>query len=276
MSLSPADAAQRERTLAAHHTGAQELGCTIDGEPGWGWGDRSVSTRGRLDGKPVWIRTVGEDPRWITDGGFWTGNLDANMITGISKPTVLAWIEDRTSERWFRTEAMTLVAAPSASLDPAPGRAPDVDEGWLAQLRMALDRLATVPTQRLAHTQDAVTQRLREHFGDQLDSTVEHWDTAHNDLHWANLTAPMLTVFDWEGWGIAPAGYDAATLYCHSLLVPETARKVHAQFEDLLDTPDGRRSQLLAGARILKRGHNGDYSDLIAPLREHVQRLLER
>lgn len=274
MSLSPADAAHRERTLAAHHAGAREIGCTIDAEPGWGWGDRSVSTPGQLDGEPVWIRTVGEDPQWITDGGFWTGNLDANAITGIPKPTVLAWTEDRTSERWFRTEVMTLVTAPLASSDPAPARAPAVDEEWLAQLRTALDTLATIPTHRIAYTQDAVARRLHEHFGDQVDVTVEHWVTAHNDLHWANLTAPTLTILDWEGWGTAPAGYDAATLYCHSLLIPETARQVHEQFADLLDTPDGRRTQLFAAARILDRARRGDYQDLEAHVHNHARALL--
>jgi thiamine kinase-like enzyme len=221
----------------------------------------------------VWIRTVGEDPHWITEGGFWTGNLDANAITSIPKPTVLAWTEDRRSERWFRTEAMTLVGAPLASSEPAPTKAPDIDGGWLTQLRKALATLATTPPSRIAHTQDAVARRLHEHFGDQVDATVERWVTAHNDLHWANLTAPALTILDWEGWGIAPAGYDAATLYCHSLLVPETARQVHEQFAHVLDTPDGKRSQLFASARILDRARRGDYRDLAGPVRNYSRGL---
>lgn len=236
MSLSPTDVAHRERTLAAHHAGAQKLGCTIDGEPGWGWGGRAVSTPGNLDGEPVWIRTVGEDPQWITDGSFWTGNLDANAITGIPKPRVLAWSEDRTPERWFRTEAMTRVTAPLAAVAPAPSAAPDVDRNWLFQLGAALDALAGVPTERLCYDQDGVTRRLHDHFGDRVDFTVERWVTSHNDLHWANLTAPTLTILDWEGWGLAPAGYDAATLYCHSLLIPKVAAQVHEQFADVLDT----------------------------------------
>jgi hypothetical protein len=272
--LSPADAAHREQTLAAHRAGAREIGCTVDGEPGWGWSDRSVSTHGLLDGEPVWIRTVGEDPRWITDGGFWTGNLDANIITGIPKPSVLAWTEGRTPERWFRTEAMTLVAAPSGTVAPAPSAAPAVDRVWLSQLGTALDVLAAVPTERLGYTQEAVTRRLQEHFGDRVDFTVDRWVTSHNDLHWANLTAPSLAILDWEGWGLAPAGYDAATLYCHSLLMPKMAAQVREQFADVLDTPGGRRSQLLATARILDRARHGDYDDLVGPVRNHAEGLL--
>ncbi|MFE7504646.1 hypothetical protein [Promicromonospora sp. NPDC057488] len=220
------------------------------------------------------MRTVGEDPLWITNGSFWTGNLDANTIAGVPKPTVLAWIEDRTSDRWFRTEVMTLVTDQITSSDPAPSVAPDVSPDWLARLQTSLDVLATVPTERVAYTQDAVKRRLHRHFGDRVDATVERWVTAHNDLHWADLTAPDLAILDWEGWGIAPAGYDAATLYCHSLLIPETARQVHEQFADVLDTTDGQRSQLFAIARILDRARHGDYKALAERAKNHLRTLL--
>ncbi|MGH3885275.1 MAG: hypothetical protein ACRDSZ_01695 [Pseudonocardiaceae bacterium] len=72
--------------------------------------------------------------------------------------------------------------------------------------------------------------------------TVTTWSTAHGDLQWANLTAPAPYLLDWEGWGIAPAGYDAATLYCYSLLAPNTARRVYETFTDILDTSTAHAS----------------------------------
>jgi len=51
------------------------------------------------------------------------------------------------------------------------------------------------------------------------------WTAAHADLHWANVLAPDCALVDWEGWGLAPAGYDAATLYVHSLLAPDTGER---------------------------------------------------
>ncbi|MCX4625107.1 hypothetical protein ACPCIZ_30920 [Streptomyces cellulosae] len=48
-------------------------------------------------------------------------------------------------------------------------------------------------------------------------SAVSCWTTAHADVHWANLTEP-LRLLDWEGWGQAPEGFGAATLYAYSLL----------------------------------------------------------
>lgn len=64
-------------------------------------------------------------------------------------------------------------------------------------------------------------------------------------LHWSNLTGPSLAILDWEGWGLALAGTDAATLHAYSLPVPEVAAQVHETFADILDTPDGLQARLL-------------------------------
>ena len=80
-------------------------------------------------------------------------------------------------------------------------------------------------------------------------------------------------ILDWEGWGLAPAGYDAATLYCHSLLVPAVARRVHAAFIDVLDSEAGRLAQLYVITRLLLRIADGDYADLAGPLHEHLGNL---
>ncbi|MBB4933402.1 thiamine kinase-like enzyme [Lipingzhangella halophila] len=111
---------------------------------------------------------------------------------------------------------------------------------------------------------------------DRVDTTVQMWVCAHGDLHWNNVTAPGCVLLDWEGWGMAPLGYDAATLYCHSLLVPDVAARVREEFTDVLDTPDGVRSQLLVIARMLQRSVHGDYPALVALLHRLADDLLTR
>ena len=93
---------------------------------------------------------------------------------------------------------------------------------------------------------------------------------------WANLTAPALYLLDWEGWGSAPADYDAATLYCCSPLAPNAARRVYETFADILDTPDGARVQLHVIGRLLLRVNGGDYPDLANPLHRHAQHLISK
>ena len=68
------------------------------------------------------------------------------------------------------------------------------------------------------------------------------WTTAHNDLHWGNVTGPELCILDWESWGRAPAGYDASTLLCTSLRHPPTAFKcVYLAIMSLDPTGTGQR-----------------------------------
>ncbi|WP_289851334.1 transposase [Actinoallomurus purpureus] len=81
-------------------------------------------------------------------------------------------------------------------------------------------------------------------------------------------------VLDWEMWGRAPYGYDAATLYCHTLLQADVAQTVHDTFADMLDTPEGTRTQLFVITRMLFRADRGDYDDLVIPLHRHARSLL--
>lgn len=106
---------------------------------------------------------------------------------------------------------------------------------------------------------------------DRVDPTVTTWVTAHGDLHWTNLTTSGPYLLDWEFWGAAPAGADAATLNCSSLLVQPMADRVYDEFAEVLDTPDGRLSQLCVIAQILR---HRDCGDLAAPLRRHAEHLL--
>ncbi|MGY0387773.1 phosphotransferase [Nocardioides sp. WG-D5] len=273
--LSPADRAHRRRLTDAHLGAAGRLGCDLDPDWKWGWYDRSVSGHATRAEQKVWIRTVTEQSQWV-DMLIWTGNLDANKIVGVPKPIVLDSAETRDEDRWFRTEVMTLVDQAPASSIPAATTPPAIDDAWLNQLGTSLEALAAASTTREAKVQDDVTQQLREYFGDRVDPQVDRWVASHGDLHWANVTAPSLVILDWEQWGLAPYGYDIATLYCHSLLVPDTAATITHRFAHMLDSPDGRRAQLLAIARMLGRTRMGDYTDLVVPLHRLADEILGR
>lgn len=152
----------------------------------------------------------------------------------------------------------------------------DLSGGWWSELRRSVDQVAQVSTKRVTVDQDRVERRLRVFFGDQVDPPVTRWATAHGDLHWANLLRPEFGLLDWELWGLAPAGYDAATLYCYSLFVPATAARVHETFADVLDSPDGIRVQLYVITRLLLRAERGDHPILVMPLHRHARTLLSR
>lgn len=100
--------------------------------------------------------------------------------------------------------------------------------------------------------------------------------SAPGNRHWANLTAPHLTLLDWEAWGMAPAGYDAAVLYCASILHPELRPDVHGTFADLLECPSGRIAQLAAILKLLCLVEDGEHLDIAAPLHRHARTLITR
>ncbi|MFE9633997.1 hypothetical protein [Streptomyces sp. NPDC006463] len=56
--------------------------------------------------------------------------------------------------------------------------------------RDALVALVGHSTQRVCLRQDHLAGRIREVYGDQVDTTVTEWACAHGDVGWANLTGP--------------------------------------------------------------------------------------
>lgn len=251
---------------AAHH-----FGLTVTGQPVYGWRLRSIGAQATGTGGQRWLRVVAEQPEWA-HGEHWTGNADANAITGINKPQVLdahEWSDGRRQ----RAEVMTyLVGRPCSRHDVL--RADLTLSGqWWTDLRHALGALSTIKTRRVHAGQDRISQRIRERFGTDVDCTIERWETAHGDLHWANLLCPQFGLLDWEHWGRGPAGLDAATLYFFSLLSPQIAHRVHTTFADTLDSRSGHVAQLYVAARILRRIDGGDFPDLAPQVTSLASRL---
>lgn len=218
---------ERRAWLEGHlHHAAEHLGADLAGDKVVNTYDmRSAGSRAtEQDGTEVWLRVVLSVPDY-QPACRWDGNIDANAITGVPKPRVLRWADwhDTTNYRGgsmlLRGEVMTLapgtVIAPAGSLYRDPG----LPSSWWDNLKQALTVLAAhpVPRPRAGDTVDYVINNARAHFDVEIDRAVfDHviWTTAHNDLHWGNVTGPDLFILDWESWGRAPAGYDASTLLC--------------------------------------------------------------
>lgn len=249
---------------------ARHFDVTVDGEPVFGWRLRSIGGRVSRAETWRWLRVVSDYPQWASGDG-WTGNADANALVGIAKPELLDVCEWDDDGRRQRAELLTLLPGTPVSTTEALHRPVHLPASWWAQLRANLNKLRNTPTGRINADQQTVSRRSIAAFGAEV--RVRHWETVHGDLHWANLLSPTLGILDWELWGRGPVGTDAATLYCHSLLVPAVADQVRATFADMLDGPDGRTAQLTVAARMLGRIEGGDYPELEQPLREHIAAL---
>ncbi|MGQ0775689.1 MAG: aminoglycoside phosphotransferase [Pseudonocardiales bacterium] len=254
---------------------AEQFGLSVTAAPVFGWRLRSIGALAHGRNGACWLRVVSEQPQWAT-GEFWTGNQDANTLTGLPKPVVLASTEwDEAEWRSQRAEVMTLLPGEPCSPSDVLRTEVELSDRWWRELRRSLSRLAGAPTPRITVTQSRINGLVRAAFGHHRNLQIKHWETVHGDLHWGNLLQPQLGILDWEMWGQGPTGTDAATLYCYSLLNPDVSRGVHNEFAEILDNPDGVIAQLWVAARLLKRIKNsGDFPCLETPLRKHIETLV--
>ncbi|MGW1194415.1 hypothetical protein ACWD4B_00950 [Streptomyces sp. NPDC002536] len=216
---------------------------------------RSVGAR---TDRGTWVRVErrGFD-RIGAQGG--NGPEAAAVLTGVAMPRWFAgftWREGNEPVMWRADEFELAEAAPvgkGALVTEDPG----LPDGWWAALNASLDALAGQWTPRIATpdtetaTQQLVTATLRETFPDLSDTSVDEWATAHADLTWANVTGPVFCLIDWEDWGTAPRGLDAATLWGNSLAVPALAERVWTERRQDLESRTGRLMALFFCAKVI-------------------------
>lgn len=242
------------------------------GEETWGWGGKTLS--GPASGH-LWLR-VAETRAEKAASASWKGPEEAHeaMPDRIPRPRFRGAFEWSADAYAYRAEVHNRAEGRPLNRSPlAPSRL-DLSPTWWAQLRDALDTISLVSTSRVAVRQERLRWALPRFLGTDVATEVLEWGTAHADIQWSNLTGPELCILDWERWGLAPAGYDAATLYISSLAVSSVADRVLREFKPILQSASGRFSQLVVASEYLQGIERGNNLELEAPLRKHLAHLL--
>ena len=230
----------------------EKLKLSSDGTRAYGWNRKSAGCRVLDNAQEArWLRVQGRS-KMDASGKLWHGLQDSGQLNVERKPHLKAVMEWEAAERVWRAELMTFISFKVCSATPELNAPVSLNAKWFDDLIKTLSSLSRHETERINVRQDLVTRRLQERFGEKINPTVSQWVTAHGDLHWANLTQPECWILDWESWGRAPLGMDAALLYFHSLTQPETARQVYEAFQQVLMSPDGVRSQLFVCAELMR------------------------
>ncbi|MFJ9696654.1 hypothetical protein [Kitasatospora sp. NPDC101183] len=270
------DTARRMRGV--HATAATVFDAKpVGSREAWGWRGRTFSRPVATPSGEAWLRLVSA-PADKAGGKLWDGPQEAErlMPPAVPRPRLRerrTWTE---GEHGYLAELYDKVTDPTITThEPVLREAPDLNGTWWDELVTALDAIAGVSSDRVAVRQEYLDRAMPEYLGTPIDTKVPAWTTAHGDLHWANLTAPALTVLDWEGWGLAPAGYDAALLHAYSLLVPDTAAEIRRRLGHVLETPAGRFAELVVITELLQTVTRGDSLELEAPLRTRLAHLVE-
>ncbi|WP_324789829.1 hypothetical protein [Streptomyces sp. H51] len=215
---------------------------------------RSVGARTDLD---TWVRIERRLIDKIPDQG-WNGTESAARLAGIARPEwhgCVVWRDTDGPVMWRADETELLPGNPVGSA--VVSEAPELPDDWWDALNASLDALAAQDTGRVATpdtvtiTQALVTESIRGVFADDFDTSVERWVPAHADLNWANVTAPVFSLFDWEDWGNAPLGLDSASLWASSLAVPALADRVRHERRSDFESRDGKLMTLFVCSKIL-------------------------
>lgn len=190
------------------------------------------------------------------DISSWTGTEAAEAIRDVPRPRWLAaatWSDPARGVVW-KAEETTLIRSTAVSETAEIDQDPRLPRQWWADLEAGLTHLAAHTTERVALEQSHLTRRIHEVYGTGVDTRVPEnaWACAHGDLGYANLTGPDLTILDWESWGMAPLGWDAACLWSASLGVPPVAGEVTTLFREQLATRSGLLCRLLLCANVAR------------------------
>ncbi|WP_327255473.1 hypothetical protein [Streptomyces sp. NBC_01244] len=237
------------------------------------------SLGGRTD-RGTWVRIERRGFERIGVQG-WNGTEAAAVLDGVVMPQWyrgLAWRDESEPAMW-RADELELVSAPPIGKGALVFRDPDLPEAWWAALNSSLDALAAHRTPRVATpdtelmTQELVTAKLGDVFPEVEDTLIRQWAAAHADLTWANVMGPAFCVIDWEDWGMAPRGLDAATLWGNALAVPELADRVHRERRADLESRDGKLMALFFLSKIVgPQAYDDD--PLLGPARKEASRLV--
>ncbi|WP_328502156.1 aminoglycoside phosphotransferase family protein [Streptomyces sp. NBC_00457] len=263
----PTDPSDQQRMRRAFARSAETLGATVTGPEVWGWHGRTLSARAQYpDDRACWLRLLSA-PEDKATGKIWEGNRDAAALFDgrVCKPLLYDSTQSRSNGYAYRAEVHQYVAEPVVSTDPVPRTDPNPLARWWESLRADLEYVSSTPTDRVAVRQEWV-DRTVPRFLHIPGPRITDWTTAHGDLHTANLTAATPYLLDWEGFGLAPVGYDAATLLAYSLLVPAFAHRIRDTFP-VLKTEPGRVAQIIVITEVLQSASRGDHPELVPALR---------
>jgi hypothetical protein len=262
----------------AHARQALQAQPAADAHQVWGWRGRTLGQQVTTPTEPAWLRLLSAPADQIIDT-FWNGTIDAQRCipAAVPRPRLLGW-HDWTDHPWqYRAELHQYLAAGPIARHAILTTDPDLPTAWWTAARHALRQIAAIPTDRVTLHQGFLAWAMPHYLHTPVNGqALITWTTAHGDFHFANLCGLQLYILDWEGWGNAPAGYDAATFHSYSLLVPAVAARIQHEFAELLDTTAGRFAELAVITELLHTTTHGDNLELAEPLRQRAALLLGR
>jgi hypothetical protein len=267
--------ANRDRLTKYLAEAAARFGVTVEGAAVRG---RYNSTAGVKTSGPAWLRVATLSRQWTRDE-MWDGIASAagDPFDDIPMPHLLRSVEWKDGDLNVRADLLTYVGLPTAGTGLVLEHDANLPDVWWTNLRTGLEPLRRIDTtKRMAINPRRFEASLLAWFGVTIDRDRIEWEVAHGDMHFGNLTAPDLTILDWECWGWAPVGYDAAHLACSAVLHPDIEARARTEFADVLGTYSGAVAQLIVATKYLRLVEDGEHPEVAAPIRHHAETVIHQ
>jgi thiamine kinase-like enzyme len=182
------------------------------------------------------------------------------ILAHVPKPQLFKVHDWTDTVHAYRAELTQSIHESVLSADPVLRQEIELPDTWFTTVRETLTSIAAARTDRVAVRQEWIDRAVPQFTGHPAPH-IESWECAHGDFHTANITTSA-TVLDWEGWGMAPCGYDVALMVAYSQLAPNTATRMRYEFRELLESSAGRMAMLVVCADLLQSASRGDHPDL--------------
>ena len=214
------------------------------------------------DGSRYWLKLYGTQtanhPRRLSE-------IESDRIVGVPKPRLIRQTEWWGENTLWTARLMTL-AMPTVAARPWAGQtAMELSDDWFGELRAALASLADQPCSRNHISRATVRIWLARSYNIHYRFPQDAWQTSHNDLHWSNLTAPVLNVLDWEWLGRSPIGFDASMLIAYSCLYDPLVERLERTFADQFQGTTGWVARLYAAHITRQAAQQGWLNPVLIP-----------
>lgn len=232
---------------------------------------RGRASIGAATDRGTWIRLEHGQLDEIAFHGW--GGIEASVaLNGVGAPrwiNSLTWRAEVPGQAW-RADEIELVHEPPVSKEPTLTADPGLPAAWWEAWSNRMQALADIHTARVATSEhipvspEHVAQVIDDVWAVHIGAEFTEWACAHGSMTWRKLTWPDCRVLGWDGFGLAPRGFDAAVLWSNSLAVPNLAARIWRERRADLESSTGVAMALFALARLLRSSQVGHES--IRPL----------
>lgn len=225
----------------------------------WGGVVRGLASIGARTDRGTWVRLEHGQVGEITSPS-WGGVEASAALQGVAAPSwisTLTWRGEEPGVVW-RADEVELVDEPPMSQDAALYTDPGLPSAWWSTWGNSMQALSEAQIARVARSrqQPVSAQRVARVIEDvwpgRVDTRISEWTCAHGDMTWRKVTGPHCWILGWDGFGLAPRGLDAATLWSNALAVPEVATRIWRERRADLESPTGTVAALFCLARLLR------------------------